>query len=103
MFCRHPEVWSQSRDKSTSNRLLIFFIGSLPGEVDTHAQSRPVGDYIAAGNAEANGPGAGASGGHTDITNWVAANFTPTKVASNTIYHLTSASGSPSVGTAGPL
>src|ERR1700676_3598099 len=102
MFCRPSEVWSGSRDKARVIATRLY-IGSLPAEVDTHAQSRPVGDYIAAGNAEANGPGAGASGGHTDITNWVAANFTPTKVASNTIYHLTSASGSPSVGTAGPL
>jgi 4-amino-4-deoxy-L-arabinose transferase-like glycosyltransferase len=45
--------------------------------------------YIVAGNAEDNGPGGGASGGHTDITNWVAANFTPIKVASDTVYNLT--------------
>jgi hypothetical protein len=45
--------------------------------------------YIVAGKAEANEPGGGASGGHTDITNWVAADFTPIKVASDTIYDLT--------------
>jgi hypothetical protein len=44
---------------------------------------------VDSGNAEAHGPGGGASGAHTDITNWVAANFTPIKVASDTIYDLT--------------
>ena len=45
-----------------------------------------IGYYIAPAN-NGHGPGFGANS-HTDITNWVAANFTSTKVGSDTIYNL---------------
>jgi hypothetical protein len=45
-----------------------------------------IGYYIAPDN-NGHGPGFGANS-HTDITNWVVANFAPIKVGSDTVYNL---------------
>jgi 4-amino-4-deoxy-L-arabinose transferase-like glycosyltransferase len=93
--------WSAAINRSSaaaglelSTHTAVMAIGGFTGAdpVPTLSQFQAdvaadrIGYYIAPAN-NGHGPGLGANS-HTDITNWVAANFTSTKVGSDTIYNL---------------
>ena len=44
--------------------------------------------YVAPGNENDGGPGGFGAHQHADITNWVAANYKPITVGSDTVYNL---------------
>jgi 4-amino-4-deoxy-L-arabinose transferase-like glycosyltransferase len=96
----HTE-WSAAINRSSaaaglelSTHTAVMAIGGFTGAdpVPTLSQfqadvaAHRIGYYIAPDN-NGHGPGFGANS-HTDITNWVAANFTSTKVGSDTVYNL---------------
>jgi 4-amino-4-deoxy-L-arabinose transferase-like glycosyltransferase len=68
------------------------FGGSDPvptlGEFQQDVANHRIGYYIAPSSDQRPG-GFGGRSAHTDITKWVAANFTPMKVGSDTVYDLT--------------
>ena len=49
--------------------------------------------YLIVQDNQGGGPGAFGGKQHTDINNWVAATFTPTKVGPDTVYDLTAPTG----------
>lgn len=94
--------WSAAINRSSaaaglelSTHTAVMAIGGFTGAdpVPTLSQfqadvaAHRIGYYIAPDNNNGHGPGFGANS-HTDITNWVAANFTSTKVGSDTVYNL---------------
>ncbi len=102
--------WSAAINRSSaaaglelSTHTAVMAIGGFTGSdpVPTLSQfqadvaAHQIGYYVAPNN-NGHGPGFGANS-HTDITNWVTANFTPIKVGSDTVYNLdaptTAASG----------
>ena len=93
--------WSAAINRSSaaaglelSTHTAVMAIGGFTGSdpVPTLSQfqadvaAHQIGYYVAPNN-NGHGPGFGANS-HTDITNWVTANFTPIKVGSDTVYNL---------------
>jgi hypothetical protein len=105
MLAATDTEWSAAINRSSaaaglelSTHTAVMAIGGFTGAdpVPTLSQFQAdvaghrIGYYIAPDN-NGHGPGFGANS-HTDITNWVVANFTPIKVGSDTVYNLDAAS-----------
>jgi 4-amino-4-deoxy-L-arabinose transferase-like glycosyltransferase len=81
-----------SLELSTNTAVMAIggFSGSDPAPTLSQFQQYVAGDrvtYYIAPDDNGHGPGGGKQ--HSDITNWVAATFTPVKVGSDTVYDLT--------------
>jgi 4-amino-4-deoxy-L-arabinose transferase-like glycosyltransferase len=105
MLAATDTEWSAAINRSSaaaglelSTHTAVMAIGGFTGAdpVPTLSQFQAdvaghrIGYYVAPNN-NGHGPGFGANS-HTDITNWVVANFTPIKVGSDTVYNLDAAS-----------
>jgi 4-amino-4-deoxy-L-arabinose transferase-like glycosyltransferase len=80
-----------------STNTAVIAIGGFSGndpvptlsQFQDYVANHQVTYYIAPNTGNDHGPGGGFGRGHTDIANWVQANFTPQKVGSDTVYNLT--------------
>jgi 4-amino-4-deoxy-L-arabinose transferase-like glycosyltransferase len=101
MLAATDTEWSAAINRSSaaaglelSTHTAVMAIGGFTGadpvptlsQFQAEVAGHRIGYYIAPDN-NGHGPGFGANS-HTDITNWVVANFAPIKVGSDTVYNL---------------
>ncbi|MCW2652423.1 MAG: mannosyltransferase [Mycobacterium sp.] len=101
--------WSAAINRSSaaaglelSTNTAVMAIGGFSGtdpvptlsQFQDYVANHQVTYYIIPDNSNDRGPGGSGNQQHTDITNWVTANFKPVKVGSDTVYNLASANAS---------